>query len=107
MPVKKKLAPKPAPSGSAPRRVTEAPCLPRPRYPSVADVLARVGARPDRTLFVGDGARDFEVCRELGIHFIYLAQYSDWEEATATMSTAPGVSYAPDWQSLLSAFGVA
>lgn len=80
---------------------------PTPKLDLVRQVLQRVGATPDEALLVGDGSRDFEVCRALGVHFVYLAEYSDWKGASAALSGADNVTRAPDWPWLLEAFGFA
>lgn len=72
----------------------------------VRDVLHRTGVSPEAALFIGDGARDYAVCRELGIHFVYLDQFSEWDAAREVLSKADNVSWADDWSSLLEALGV-
>lgn len=73
----------------------------------VRHVLERVGAKPSETLLIGDGFRDFEVCRTLTMRFVYLAAHSDWYSAERTLAEAPNVTWAPDWPTLLSWLGVA
>jgi phosphoglycolate phosphatase-like HAD superfamily hydrolase len=62
---------------------------------------------PHEVLFIGDGAGDFRVARELAVHFVYLNQFSEWSGATDALRDAPQVAWADDWAKLLVAFGLA
>jgi hypothetical protein len=46
------------------------------------------------------------VAQALGIHFVYLAQYSEWLGAQEQLAAAEPVSVAETWQELLSGLGV-
>ena len=65
-----------------------------PRDDVGSEVLAARGCAPNDALLIGDGAMDFRVCRELGMHFVYLAEYSEWLGAEAALEGAPHVSVA-------------
>lgn len=73
---------------------------PRPKLELVESVLAARGCAPNEALLIGDGAMDFRVCRELGMHFVYLAEYSEWLGAEAALEGAPHVSVAASWDEL-------
>lgn len=72
----------------------------------VESVLAARGVRVDEALLIGDGARDFEVCRTLGMHFVYLDEHSEWDGAREALALAPDVEWADSWAELLAAAGV-
>jgi hypothetical protein len=55
---------------------------------------------------IGDGAMDFRVCQALGIHFAYLAEYSEWLGASEQLANAEPVSVAQTWQELLAGLGI-
>ncbi len=76
---------------------------PRPKHELVAKVLSEHGCAPGDALLIGDGAMDFRVSQELGIHFVYLAQFSEWTDARARIAGAQGVSVAETWADVLSA----
>jgi len=71
----------------------------------VENVLAYRGLGPDAAVLIGDGARDFEVCQRLGMHFVYLHEYSEWDGAALALADAPDVSWANRWSELLEAAG--
>jgi phosphoglycolate phosphatase-like HAD superfamily hydrolase len=73
---------------------------PTPKLELVSSVLERHRCSPSDVLLVGDGAMDFRVCQELGIHFIYLAEYSEWAGAAEAIGAAPRVSVARSWADL-------
>jgi phosphoglycolate phosphatase-like HAD superfamily hydrolase len=79
---------------------------PAPKLELVSTVLAARRCPPERALLIGDGAMDFRVAQALGIHFVYLAQYSEWLGAPEQLATAEPVSVAETWQELLSGLGV-
>jgi phosphoglycolate phosphatase-like HAD superfamily hydrolase len=54
-------------------------------------ILEQRACPAERALFIGDGGGDFEVARRLNMPFIYINRYSEWREAAATLSRAPGV----------------
>jgi phosphoglycolate phosphatase-like HAD superfamily hydrolase len=75
----------------------------------VKQVLERRNVMPEEALLIGDGAGDFEVCQTLGLYFVYLDCYSEWEGAKAALTDARGVAgvrWAKDWPTLLKIFGV-
>jgi phosphoglycolate phosphatase-like HAD superfamily hydrolase len=76
---------------------------PRPKRELVEKVLSEYSCAPGDALLIGDGAMDFRVSQELGIHFVYLAQFSEWTDARARIAGAEGVSVAETWAELLSA----
>lgn len=57
-------------------------------------------------LFIGDGGGDFRVAQELKIPFVYLHQFSEWDDALETLAAADGVTWAEDWASLLDGLGL-
>jgi hypothetical protein len=63
-------------------------------------VLEQRGCPASEALLIGDGAMDFRVSQELGVHFIYLAEFSEWSGAHAALTGADGVSVARDWATL-------
>jgi phosphoglycolate phosphatase-like HAD superfamily hydrolase len=69
-------------------------------------MMAVRGCPPDRALLIGDGAGDFRACQALGIHFAFLAEYSDWADAEKELSGAPAVSMHATWAELLGALQV-
>lgn len=71
----------------------------------VESVLAERGVEPGLALLIGDGARDFEVCQQLGMHFVYLHEYSEWDGAAEALAEAPDVSWANRWSDVLLAAG--
>ena len=73
----------------------------------VETVLAERGVAVNEALLIGDGARDFEVCQTLGMHFVYLHEHSEWDGAPEALARAPRVSWAPSWTDLLVAAGLA
>lgn len=73
----------------------------------VESVLAARGVCVDQALLIGDGARDFEVCQALGMHFVYLQEHSEWDGAFEALAGAPDVSWAETWDDLLHAAGLA
>lgn len=79
---------------------------PRAKRELVESVMAARGTPPERALLIGDGAMDFRVSRELGLRFVYLAEYSEWTAAERTLAAAPRVSCARSWADLLQALGV-
>lgn len=79
---------------------------PTPKLELVSTVLAARHCPPERALLIGDGAMDFRVAQALGIHFAYLAQYSEWLGAPEQLAAAEPVSVAETWQELLSGLGV-
>jgi phosphoglycolate phosphatase-like HAD superfamily hydrolase len=70
---------------------------PRPKRALVEKVLAEQSCSPHDALLIGDGSMDFRVSQELGLHFIFLAEHSDWTGARSAMSGAAGVSWADNW----------
>jgi phosphoglycolate phosphatase-like HAD superfamily hydrolase len=73
---------------------------PRPKRELVETVLAARDCAPRDALLIGDGAMDFRVSQELGIHFIYLAEFSEWTGAREAIQSAPAVSVADTWADL-------
>jgi phosphoglycolate phosphatase-like HAD superfamily hydrolase len=73
---------------------------PRPKRALVEKVLAEQNCPPEDAFLIGDGSMDFRVSQELGIHFIYLAEHSDWTGALSAMAGAAGVSLAESWSDL-------
>jgi phosphoglycolate phosphatase-like HAD superfamily hydrolase len=73
---------------------------PTPKRELVARVLEQRGCPASEALLIGDGAMDFRVSQELGVHFIYLAEFSEWSGAHAALTGADGVSVARDWATL-------
>jgi phosphoglycolate phosphatase-like HAD superfamily hydrolase len=76
---------------------------PRPKQELVEHVLATARCPAEECLLIGDGAMDFRVCQALGIHFVYLSEFSEWTGAMAALSEAPAVSVAESWADLLRA----
>lgn len=73
---------------------------PRPKRELVETVLAARRCAPSEALLIGDGAMDFRVSQELGIHFVYLAEFSEWTGARDALHAAPAVSVAETWADL-------
>jgi phosphoglycolate phosphatase-like HAD superfamily hydrolase len=73
---------------------------PRPKRALVEKVLAAQGCSPRDALLIGDGSMDFRVSQELGIHFVFLAELSDWSGARQALSGASRVSVAETWTDL-------
>ncbi len=76
---------------------------PTPKLELVRGVLEEGGYAPERTVLIGDGAIDFRVCQELHLHFVFVARFSEWQGALEQLEGAEPVSWAEDWQELLSA----
>lgn len=76
---------------------------PRPKLDLVRGVLAERRCAPERALLIGDGAMDFKVSQTLGLHFVYLAQFSEWTGAEAALAGATNVTIKRRWSDLLSA----
>ncbi len=72
----------------------------------VESQLAARGVGVDEALLIGDGARDFEVCKTLGMRFVYLHEHSEWDGAHETLAAAADVRWAETWAELLEAAGV-
>lgn len=79
---------------------------PRPKLELVRGVLERTGRAASDAILIGDGAGDHRTCSRLGVHFVYLAQFSEWGGAREVLRDAEGVTWADDWASLLAALGV-
>ncbi len=79
---------------------------PRSKLELVRGVLAQQEVGPQEALLIGDGARDYAACRELGIQFIYLSAYSEWTGASAQLTHAPMVSCVDSWPELLLRMGL-
>jgi phosphoglycolate phosphatase-like HAD superfamily hydrolase len=79
---------------------------PRPKQELVSLVLAAERCPPERALLIGDGAMDFRVCQALGLHFVYLAELSEWLGAREQLAAAEPVTVAESWQELLQGLGV-
>jgi phosphoglycolate phosphatase-like HAD superfamily hydrolase len=73
---------------------------PPPKRELVENVLAEQSCAPGDALLIGDGAMDFQVSQALGIHFIYLAEFSEWTGAREALAGAPRVSVAESWTDL-------
>ena len=76
---------------------------PRTKLDLVAGVLRDQRCAPENALLIGDGAMDFKVSQNLGLHFVYLAQFSEWTGAESTLEGASNVSVARSWNELLAA----
>jgi phosphoglycolate phosphatase-like HAD superfamily hydrolase len=72
----------------------------------VESVMKRRDCPPERALLIGDGAGDFRVCRALGMHFAFLAEFSDWKDAERELAHAPLVSRHASWVELLGALKI-
>ena len=75
---------------------------PRAKLDLVRDVLAERRCAPENALLIGDGAMDFKVSQTLGLHFVYLAQLSEWTGADAELAGAKNLSVVRRWSDLLS-----
>ncbi|HEU5076538.1 MAG TPA: HAD hydrolase-like protein [Polyangiaceae bacterium] len=87
--------------------VSEVLGAPTDKQHLVESVLAARGVHVDEALLIGDGARDFEVCQTLGMHFVYLHEHSEWDGAFEALAQAPNASWAKTWDDLLEAAGLA
>lgn len=67
----------------------------------VQNVLEHVRASADEALLVGDGARDYEACKRLGMDFVFLNEHSDWTRAQEVLSPDAGVIWADSWSEIL------
>jgi phosphoglycolate phosphatase-like HAD superfamily hydrolase len=79
---------------------------PRTKLELVTGVMAEQRCRPSEALLIGDGSMDYRVSQELGMHFIFLAEFSEWNGAAATLAGAPAISVAHTWADLLEAFQI-
>jgi len=79
---------------------------PRTKLELVTGVLAECRCRPSEALLIGDGSMDFQVSQELGMHFIFLAEFSEWTNPAAALAGASGVSVAHTWKDLLEALEI-
>jgi phosphoglycolate phosphatase-like HAD superfamily hydrolase len=79
---------------------------PTPKQELMRRVIERRGCRAADAILIGDGAADFRAARALGVHFVYLDQFSEWRTARQHLHGAPGVSWAPRWDDLLAALGI-
>lgn len=73
---------------------------PRPKLELVKSVLAATDGSPGEALLIGDGSMDYRVCRDLGMQFVYLAEFSEWTGASDALADAPRVSVAASWAEL-------
>jgi phosphoglycolate phosphatase-like HAD superfamily hydrolase len=74
---------------------------PQPKEELIGHVLARTGADPAGAFLIGDGAADYRACAALGVHFVFLAEYSAWTEAQDVLRDAPRVTWVDTWARLL------
>jgi phosphoglycolate phosphatase-like HAD superfamily hydrolase len=74
---------------------------PTAKLAHVQRILAEQRCEPEGALLIGDGAGDFDVCRSLGVPFLYLDQYSEWSAAKATLAGLPEVAMFDTWPDLL------
>jgi phosphoglycolate phosphatase-like HAD superfamily hydrolase len=79
---------------------------PTSKLDHVARILREHACPPGRALFIGDGGGDFEVCRTLGVPFVYLAQFSDWRDAARALDGASDTARFDSWPELLSALSI-
>jgi phosphoglycolate phosphatase-like HAD superfamily hydrolase len=79
---------------------------PTTKLDHVRRILAGRAAPPGTALFIGDGGGDYDVCRTLGVPFIYLNQYSEWTGAAEALAEAPATLRAETWSELLALLGV-
>gem|GEM_PF-1411174 len=79
---------------------------PTAKLTHVARILQEQQCPPERAVLIGDGAGDFDVCRRLGVPFIYLHEYSEWLAAKPTLRGLPDVLVFDTWQSLLDRLGI-
>jgi phosphoglycolate phosphatase-like HAD superfamily hydrolase len=75
---------------------------PTAKLAHVKRILEERRCEPQHALLIGDGAGDFEVCRTLGVPFIYLDQYSEWAAAKATLAGLPNVAAFDTWAQVTS-----
>lgn len=80
---------------------------PIPKRAHLERILEERACAASDALFIGDGGGDFDVCRRLGVPFIYLDQYSEWTNAKATLAGAASVLICDTWPELLGRLGVA
>ena len=76
---------------------------PRAKLDLVQGVLSERRCAPENALLIGDGAMDFKVSQTLGLHFVYLAQFSEWLGADAALASATNLSVMRRWSDLLAA----
>jgi phosphoglycolate phosphatase-like HAD superfamily hydrolase len=79
---------------------------PRKKHQHIPDILHAHHCSPEQALFVGDGSGDFDACQQTGVHFVYLAQMSEWRDAEQVLSNAPNVSRYDHWDQLLQALQI-
>ncbi len=79
---------------------------PVPKLAHVTRILEERACAAGDALFIGDGGGDFDVCRRLGVPFIYLDQYSEWTNAKATLEGVASVLICDTWPELLAHLGV-
>jgi phosphoglycolate phosphatase-like HAD superfamily hydrolase len=79
---------------------------PRTKLELVTGVMADRRCRPSEALLIGDGSMDFRVAQELGMHFIFLAEFSEWDNPAAALAGAAGVSVAHSWKELSDALEI-
>jgi phosphoglycolate phosphatase-like HAD superfamily hydrolase len=72
----------------------------------VVRVLTTRALDAEEVLFIGDGAGDYQVARDLCVPFIFLNQFTDWTGARDALRDDPSVVWAEDWNELLAAFGL-
>jgi len=85
---------------------TEVRGSPTTKLDHVRRILTERGAPPATALFIGDGGGDYQVCRTLGMPFIYLNQYSEWTGAAETLANAPATLWVETWSALLALLDV-
>jgi phosphoglycolate phosphatase-like HAD superfamily hydrolase len=76
---------------------------PRPKLELVQRVLQQQRCPAQEALLIGDGSMDFRVSQQLGLHFVYLAEFSEWTGAQEALAGAPSLSVAASWADLLQA----
>ena len=74
---------------------------PTAKLDHVARILQERNCPAERALFVGDGGGDFEVSQRLGLPFVFLAQYSDWDGAREALAGAEQAIGVDTWTDLL------
>jgi phosphoglycolate phosphatase-like HAD superfamily hydrolase len=79
---------------------------PTPKQDLVRAVLSARNLAASEVLFIGDGAGDLRVARELDVPFVYLNQFSEWPGARDALGNEANVTWADDWSELLTAFGL-
>ena len=72
----------------------------------VERILKERACAAEDALFIGDGGGDFDVCRRLGVPFIYLDQYSEWRRAKTALQGAVSVLVCDTWSELLAHLGI-